>query len=130
MVMCIYTAMSFLWARNNESMRKRTSVKQYVNHIEVVIALAKNKTDIIRQVDHNNCNVHSYMITQVKDIFFTIHPDIHLKQLLVKKDGLVPVYTAQSIKKDNIHYEVTAAVGHDGLTCFSHKMFSHRAYQD
>ena len=127
--MCIYTIMSVLWAKREDNMRRRNNIKQYANHVETASALAKHKTDIIRQVDQN-CFIPSYMLIQVKDIFFTLHPDLKLKELFAKKDEYMPVYMAKSITKDGYHYEVTASVGHDGLTAFSHKAFQHKKYMD
>lgn len=129
MVMCIYTIMSVLWSKREDTMRRRNNIKQYVNHIETATALAKNKAEIIRQIDIN-CILPSYMLVQVKDIFFTLHPDLKIRELVAKKDDYMPVYIAKSSIRDSCHYEVAASVGQDGLTAFSHKTFQHKSWCD
>jgi hypothetical protein len=121
--------MSVLWAKREDNMRKRNNVKQYTNHLETATALAKHKTEIIRQID-TNCLSLSYMLIQVREILFTLHPDFNLKDLTNTKDEYMPVYKAISSTKNGYHYEVTASVGHDGLTAFSHKAFKHKPYCD
>ena len=127
MTMCIYTVLSLLFAQRTEKMRKRSNVKQYTNHIETASELYHHKRDIIRQID-SNCVIASYMLIQVRDIFYALHPDLKLKQILTERDEYMPIYKAVSSIKNGYHYEVSAAVGHDGLTCFSHKKFASKTH--
>lgn len=118
--MCIYTVLSIILA--NKEMQKRSGTKQYQGPINTAIDLYKHKREIIRQISTEDHKNQTFMINQVREIFYALHPTLTLRSLFVVKDEFLPVYKAKSNYVDTHHYEISASVGHDGLTSFAHKL--------
>jgi len=125
--MCIYSVLSCMLSRNMQ--KRKNNIKQFINAKETAIDLVKNKRDIIRQIDTNDMN-QSFMTNQVKQMFYHIHPNSILENLTITRDEYTPIFKALSRLENNLdrsyYYEISAAVGQDGITVFSHKTMFHK----
>lgn len=125
--MCIYSILSCILSRNMQ--KRKNNIKQFIGPKETATELVKNKRDIVRQLDTNDLN-QTFMIDQVKQIFYHIHPNSILENLTVTKDEFTPVFKALSRLENNLdrsyYYEISASVTQDGITTFSHKAIFHK----
>lgn len=96
--------------------RQRAPVKTYVDHAEVAAEIKRYHRAIIRKI-HNPSR--SYMQTQVRNLFYSLHPNKTIKETFVELDCYATVFTAVSHVHNDMQMKVEAYVGQDGITSFT-----------
>ena len=102
-------------------MRKRNPTKQYVSAEQTCMDLRNNNSNPILRYVYDPSS--EFMLKQVKDMFYVLHPRKTIHTLSVVTDDFMPMYKAISHKMEGgVQYEVSACVGYDGITVFDEKV--------